>query len=53
MRAHGLARAVGVPIPGINALSAPVFDHTGAIVLAVTAVVMAGVALWLRLRATR
>lgn len=36
VRAHGLARAVGVPIPGINALSAPVFDHTGALVLAVT-----------------
>jgi DNA-binding IclR family transcriptional regulator len=36
VRAHGLARAVGEPIPGINALSAPVFDHTGAIVMAVT-----------------
>lgn len=36
VREHGLARAVGQPIPGINALSAPVFDHTGAIVLAIT-----------------
>lgn len=36
VRAHGLARAVGEPIPGINALSAPVFDHTGNIVMAVT-----------------
>ena len=38
VRARGLDRAVGEPIPGINALSAPVFDHTGAIVLAVTAI---------------
>jgi DNA-binding IclR family transcriptional regulator len=36
VREHGLARAVGEPIPGINALSAPVFDHTGAIAMAVT-----------------
>ena len=36
VREHGLARAVGEPIPGVNALSAPVFDHTGAIVMAVT-----------------
>lgn len=36
VRTHGLARAVGVPIPGINALSAPVFDHMGALVLVVT-----------------
>ncbi len=36
VRTHGIARAVGVPIPGINALSAPVFDHMGALVLVVT-----------------
>jgi len=42
VRAHGLARAVGQPIPGINALSAPVFDHTGAMVLAVTTLGPAG-----------
>jgi len=37
VRSHGLARAVGNPIPGINAFSAPVFDHTRNIVLAITA----------------
>ena len=42
VRAHGIARAVGMPIPGINALSAPVFDHTGALVLAVTTLGPAG-----------
>ncbi len=42
VRAHGMARAVGEPIPGINALSAPVFDHTQAIVLAVTTLGPAG-----------
>src|SRR6516225_8360055 len=34
----GLARAVEKPIPGVNAFSAPVFDHTGSIALAVTAI---------------
>jgi DNA-binding IclR family transcriptional regulator len=42
VRAHGMARAVGEPIPGINALSAPVFDHTQAMVLAVTTLGPAG-----------
>jgi DNA-binding IclR family transcriptional regulator len=37
IRARGLARAVGDPLPGINAFAAPVFDHTGAIALVVTA----------------
>jgi DNA-binding IclR family transcriptional regulator len=36
VRKHGLARAVGNPIPGVNAFSAPVFDHTRHIVLAIT-----------------
>ena len=27
LRQHGCARAVGRPIPGVNAFSAPVFDH--------------------------
>lgn len=36
VRQRGLARAVGNPIPGINAFSAPVFDHTRNIVLAIT-----------------
>ena len=37
VRRRGLARAVGKPIPGINALSAPVFDFNRRIVLAITA----------------
>ncbi|GAA5234291.1 IclR family transcriptional regulator [Verticiella sediminum] len=36
VREHGLARALGNPLPGIDALSAPVFDHTGNIVAAIT-----------------
>ena len=42
MREHGMARAVGEPMPGINALSAPVFDHMRGIVLAVTTIGPAG-----------
>ena len=37
VRAHGMARAVGDPLPGINALSVPVFDHGGTLALAITA----------------
>jgi DNA-binding IclR family transcriptional regulator len=37
VRSRGLARAQGNPVPGINAFSAPVFDHTGEIALALTA----------------
>ena len=37
IRTRGLARAVGEPLRGVNAFSAPVFDHSGAVVLAVTA----------------
>lgn len=33
---HGCTRAVGRPIPGVNAFSAPVFDHTGEPVLVIT-----------------
>ena len=36
LAAHGCARAVGRPIPGVNAFSAPVFDHVGEPVLAIT-----------------
>ncbi|MFN3295518.1 IclR family transcriptional regulator [Caldimonas sp.] len=36
-REHGLSRSLGQPIPGIDALSAPVFDADGHIVLAITA----------------
>lgn len=37
VRTHGMSRALGHPIPGINALSAPVFHHNGHIALALTA----------------
>ena len=37
VRKRGLARAQGNPVPGVNAFSAPVFDHTGEIALALTA----------------
>jgi DNA-binding IclR family transcriptional regulator len=37
VRTQRLARAVGQPIPGINAFSAPVFDHNGHIALVITA----------------
>jgi len=36
VRAQGLSRAEGAVVPGVSALAAPVFDHRGAIVLAVT-----------------
>lgn len=36
VRAHGMARAVGYPLPGINALSAPVFDNGGQLALVIT-----------------
>ncbi len=36
VRAHAMARAVGQPIPGIHAFSAPVFDCNGHVVLALT-----------------
>ncbi len=42
VRRRGLARAVGKPIPGINALSVPVFDFNGRVVLAMTALGPAG-----------
>lgn len=43
VRQRGLARAVDRPIPGVNALCAPVFDQTGSIVLAITAIGPSGV----------
>jgi DNA-binding IclR family transcriptional regulator len=36
VRKRGIARAEGYPLPAINAFSAPVFDHTGTITLALT-----------------
>lgn len=38
VRSHGLSRSVGEVLPGVNAMAAPVFDHTGAMVLAMTAI---------------
>ncbi|MBC3909417.1 IclR family transcriptional regulator [Undibacterium umbellatum] len=37
VRVQGLARAQGLPIPGINALSAPVFNHACTLSLVITA----------------
>ena len=37
-RERGYATALGSPIPGINAIAAPVFDHTGQIKVAITLV---------------
>jgi DNA-binding IclR family transcriptional regulator len=42
VRRRGLARSVGEPTAGINAFSAPVFDHAGNIVLAVTVIGASG-----------
>ena len=33
---HGCTRAVGRPIPGVNAFSTPVFDHDGQVALVLT-----------------
>ena len=38
VRAQGLSRTEGGVVSGVSALSAPVFDHRGAIVLALTAI---------------
>ncbi|SFP15235.1 transcriptional regulator, IclR family [Variovorax sp. OK605] len=38
VRTHGISRSDGEVIEGVSAMAAPVFDHTGAIVLAVTAI---------------
>ena len=35
---RGYATALGSPIPGVNALAAPVFDHTGQIKVAITVI---------------
>jgi len=36
IRCHGIARASGSLTPGINGFSAPVFDHTGRMIAAIT-----------------
>jgi DNA-binding IclR family transcriptional regulator len=42
VRARGMSRSEGEIVPGIHAMSAPVFDHTGTIVLALIAIGPAG-----------
>ncbi|SAL00171.1 IclR family transcriptional regulator [Caballeronia calidae] len=42
IRKRGLARGEGMPIPGINSISAPVFDGSGEIVLVLTLFGVAG-----------
>jgi len=37
IRRHGVTRAVGQPIPGVNAFSAPAFDHEGMPAIVITA----------------
>jgi DNA-binding IclR family transcriptional regulator len=37
LRTHGVTRAVGRPIPGVNAFSAPAFGHEGEPALVITA----------------
>jgi DNA-binding IclR family transcriptional regulator len=41
-RRHGVARALGRPIPGVDAFSAPVFNCDGSLALALTALGAAG-----------
>ena len=36
VRAHGMARVIGQPIPGVSAFAVPVFDHNGHIAIALT-----------------
>lgn len=43
VREHGISRSDGEVIEGVSAMAAPVFDHTGAIVLAVTAIGPTGI----------
>jgi DNA-binding IclR family transcriptional regulator len=38
VKAHGLTRAIGSPIPGVNALSAPAYDMAGAPALVLTVI---------------
>ncbi|WP_300646769.1 IclR family transcriptional regulator [Paenalcaligenes sp.] len=38
IRKQGAAQALGNPLPGIDAISVPVFDHSGNIVLALTSI---------------
>lgn len=41
-REHGLVRAIGLVIPNVNAFAAPIFNHDGKMVLAITTLGPAG-----------
>jgi DNA-binding IclR family transcriptional regulator len=43
IRQQGLSRSMGNPTPGVNAFSAPVFDYSGNIVLAITLMGSSGI----------
>jgi len=43
IRGRGYATTQGVPVPGVNAVSVPVFDHNGQLQFAVTVIGHAGV----------
>ena len=43
VRHYGLSRSVGHPTPGVNSVSAPVFDYSGNIVLGITLMGSSGV----------
>ena len=43
VRRYGLSRAVDHPTPGVNSVSAPVFDYSGNIVLGITLMGSSGV----------
>jgi DNA-binding IclR family transcriptional regulator len=42
IRERGLETALGVPVPGIHALAAPVFDHTGSVCLVIALIGSSG-----------
>jgi len=42
VRRYGLARAIADPLRGVDAFAAPVFDHSGRVVLVITAMGPAG-----------
>ncbi len=43
VRRHGLSRSEGETLPGVNAMAVPIFDHSGEIAAAVTAIGPAGI----------
>lgn len=43
VRQHGLSRSEGETLPGVNAMAVPIFDHSGEIAAAVTAIGPAGI----------